>query len=160
MGSSGIPSPRHRCPCGHGYGFPHLILYLYIIICIFFFGIFFDVIYVGFWDGNTGDFMPYQPPPPIIDTVEVTTDFTLASRTNQYSLRLNADMMTGARSVMKKIDGTKKYHFSFLSSSIPSPRATFYIHGARYICEKITATFHECGMSQLLKGIFYRVADD
>jgi hypothetical protein len=120
---------------------------------------YFDVIYVGFWDGNTADFMPYQPHP-IIDTVEVTTDFTLASRTNQYSLRLNADMMTGARSVMKKIDGTKKYHFSFLSSSIPSPRATFYIHGARYICEKITATFHECGMSQLLKGIFYRVADD
>ncbi len=30
----------------------------------------------------------------------------------------------------------------------------------RYICEKITATFHtENGMSQLLKGIFYPVKD-
>lgn len=30
----------------------------------------------------------------------------------------------------------------------------------KYVCEKITATFKESGMSQLLKGTFYRVLDD
>ena len=30
----------------------------------------------------------------------------------------------------------------------------------KYICEKITATFKENGMSQLLKGTFYRVIEN
>lgn len=64
------------------------------------------------------------------------------------------------RSVMHKIDGKQKFHFSFLSNTIPNSRALFYIRGQRYICEKITATFHESGKSQLLKGIFYRVLAD
>jgi len=52
----------------------------------------------------------------------------------------------------------KKYTFSFLSDSIPDPRAVFFIEGSKYICEKITATFHEdTGKSQLLKGVFYKV---
>ena len=33
----------------------------------------------------------------------------------------------------------------------------FYINGKQFICEKITATFNEHGMSQLLKGDFYEV---
>ena len=41
---------------------------------------------------------------------------------------------------------------------IPAPQAMFYIEGSRYICEKITATFHEStGKSQLLRGVFYRI---
>jgi hypothetical protein len=45
-----------------------------------------------------------------------------------------------------------------LSDEIPDARALFYIEGRKYVCEKITATFHEgSGRSQLLKGVFYRV---
>ena len=55
------------------------------------------------------------------------------------------------------IDGKKKYNFSFLSKTIPDPRALFYIRGGKYVCQKITATFNENGMSELLKGVFYRI---
>lgn len=58
------------------------------------------------------------------------------------------------------IDRTRKVTFKFLSDDIPNPRALFYIHGRRYICEKITATFTEDGMSQLLKGEFWPLLDD
>ena len=42
---------------------------------------------------------------------------------------------------------------------IPDVRSVFLIRGKRYICEKITATFTENGMSQLLKGVFYPIAE-
>lgn len=57
------------------------------------------------------------------------------------------------------IDRTRKVSFRFLSDDIPDPRAVFYIRGRRYICEKITATFTEDGMSQLLKGEFWPLLD-
>ena len=80
--------------------------------------------------------------------------------TGVFSLRLKKTIANSLRSVMYKIDGKKKFHFSFLSDTIPNPRALFYIRGQRYICEKVTATFLESGKSQLLKGVFYRVLDD
>lgn len=41
-----------------------------------------------------------------------------------------------------------------------SVRSVFHIKGKHYLCEKITATFTEYGMSQLLKGEFYPLLDD
>lgn len=117
---------------------------------------YFSVIYVGFWDGST--LTAGHQPHPIVDKVEVWDNFAYASHT--HTLRLNEGLANSMRSVMYKIDGRKKYTFSFLSDTIPSPRALFYIRGQRYVCEKITATFHESGKSQLLKGVFYRVLDD
>lgn len=35
----------------------------------------------------------------------------------------------------------------------------FFVRGKRYVCEKITATFTENGMSQLLKGEFWPLLD-
>jgi hypothetical protein len=62
--------------------------------------------------------------------------------------------------LVKNIDTKKKYNFSFLSDEIPDPRSTFNIDGAKYICEKITATFHEgTGKSQLLKISCFRVLE-
>ena len=55
------------------------------------------------------------------------------------------------------VDLKKKYTFSFLSDKIPNPRAIFHINGFRYICEKITATFTENGMSRKMKGMFYKL---
>ena len=119
---------------------------------------YFDKLYVGFWDGiirKSG-----RLPHPMVDTVEVFDDFT--SFTSPYSLRINKKKDVDAQGIPYKytydIDNKKKYSFSFLSDDIPDPRALFYIEGGRYICEKITATFHEStGKSLLLKGIFYRV---
>ena len=117
---------------------------------------YFDVLYVGFWDGLYL-FGGYQPHP-IVDKVEVRDSF--GSMTSSYTLRLKDGVANSMRKSMYKIDGKKKFHFSFLSDTIPSPRALFYIRGQKYICEKITATFHETGKSQLLKGVFYRVIDE
>ena len=117
---------------------------------------YFSVIYVGFWDGST--LTAGRQPHPVVDKVEVWDNFGYATHT--HTLRLNEGISNAMRSVMYRIDGKKKYTFSFLSDTIPSPRALFYIRGQRYICEKITATFHESGKSQLLKGVFYRVLDD
>ena len=117
---------------------------------------YFSCIYVGFWDGSTAT--GHKQPHPIIDKVEIFDDFSW--QTSGHTLRLNEGLYNSMRSVMHKIDGKQKFHFSFLSDTIPNPRALFYIRGQRYICEKITATFHESGKSQLLKGIFYRVLAD
>lgn len=53
----------------------------------------------------------------------------------------------------------EKLKISFLSDRIPDVRAVFHIRGKRYLCEKITATFNDDGMSQLMKGEFYPIAD-
>lgn len=53
------------------------------------------------------------------------------------------------------INSKEKVKISWLDSAIPDVRSMFHIRGKRYLCEKITATFSENGMSQLLKGEFY-----
>lgn len=117
---------------------------------------YFDQIYFGFWDGKQR-WWPAEPHP-IVDSVEVTDNFEAI--TAPYSLRLKEGLLDVRRDALRMIDGKKKYEFSFLSDTMPNPRAVFYIRGGRYICEKITATFTENGMSQLLKGTFYRVLSD
>lgn len=117
---------------------------------------YFSCLYVGFWDGTK--LVGGRQPHPVIDKIEVYDNFACA--TSYHTLRLKESLSNSMRSVMHKIDGKKKYSFSFLTNTIPNPRALFHIRGQKYICEKITATFHETGMSQLLKGVFYRVLDD
>lgn len=119
---------------------------------------YFDKIYVAFWDGvirKAG-----KLPRPIVDKIEIDDDFTATKP--PYSLRLEpkkgVDSQYTPYDYTFKIDNKKKYFFSFLADKIPNPRAEFYIEGGHYICEKLTATFHEdSGMSQLIKGTFYRI---
>ena len=116
-----------------------------------------DKIYVGFWPGsNDTSVFPH----PIIDKLEVFDDFTASY--NSFSLRINQEKDYDDNGIPMKytydIDNKKKYTFSFLSDIIPDPRAVFFIEGSKYVCEKITATFHEdTGKSQLLKGVFYKL---
>ncbi len=117
---------------------------------------YFDKIYFGFWDGEQR-WAPSEPHP-IVDCIEVTDNFEAIAA--PYSLRLKGGLLDGRRKALRQIDGKKKYEFSFLSNSLPNPRAVFYIRGGRYLCEKITATFTENGMSQLMKGTFYRIASE
>jgi hypothetical protein len=119
---------------------------------------YFDKLYVAFWDGNIRN--SGKLPRPIVDKIEIDDDFTAVKP--PYSLRLEPKKGLDAQNIPYQytytIDNRKKYSFSFLSDEIPNPRAVFYIEGSRYICEKITATFHEStGKSQLLKGTFYRI---
>lgn len=117
---------------------------------------YYDVIYVGFWDGavpNHG-----KTPYPMLDSVNVTQDWTYFSNHLQ-DLRLTSDSRI-LQSQIPSINPKQKFKFSWLGSSIPNPRAIFHIKGKRYLCEKITATFTENGMSQLLKGEFYPLLED
>ena len=120
---------------------------------------YFDKIYVGFWmDRNTR--VNGGLPHPMVDKIEINDDFSY--NYCSYSLRINQVQEKDKDGVPLKytydIDNKKKYNFSFLSDSIPDPRALFFIEGHKYVCEKITATFHEgTGKSQLLKGVFYKV---
>ena len=76
-----------------------------------------------------------------------------------FSLRINNQAYGQGveRTSFTNIDRKKKYQFSFLAKEIPNVRSTFFIDGKKYLCEKITAQFKEEGMSNLLKGEFYKV---
>lgn len=50
-----------------------------------------------------------------------------------------------------------KFEFSFISDILPDVSSVFYINGQYYLCEKLTATFTESGMSQKIKGSFWRI---
>jgi hypothetical protein len=116
---------------------------------------YFDRIYVGYWDGynmNPGKF-----PFPYTHTIKMRNDFTQANYNNTLSLYRKTQYYD--RSAVPMIDGKKKYTFSWLSTFIPDPRSVFFIWGKKYMCEKITAQFTEKGMSQLLKGVFYRISN-
>lgn len=75
-----------------------------------------------------------------------------------FNMRLN-NRQLNSRRIVRHIDTGKKTNFKFLADSIPNVRSVFIIHGKKYVCEKITATFTEQGMSQLLKGVFYPITE-
>lgn len=115
---------------------------------------YYDRIYIGFWDGASYGWgkLPY----PLVEDIVIADDWSNFNFAH-FSLRLNNRYMQDR--VGPAVEPTMKTTFKWLSDTIPDVRAMFLIRGKRYICEKITATFTENGMSQLLKGIFYPVKD-
>lgn len=115
---------------------------------------YYDRIYIGFWDGASYGWgkLPY----PLVEDIVIADDWSNFNYAH-FSLRLNNRYMQDR--VGPAVEPTMKTTFKWLSDTIPDVRAMFLIRGKRYICEKITATFTENGMSQLLKGIFYPVKD-
>ena len=107
---------------------------------------YYDKIYLAYWDGHgpNGTVLDGSllPPCPAADE-----RFSLRKRYSSY--------MSGM-----KVNSREKLKVSWLGSSIPDVRSVFHIQGKRYLCEKITATFTENGMSQLLKGEFYPITDN
>lgn len=121
---------------------------------------YYDEIYVAFWNGYIVE--QGKTPYPIIDGALVSQDWKDHHMAG-YSMRLHGNSLTFAKPLqaqLPQIDARQKFKFSWLSDEIPNPRAIFYIHGKRYLCEKITATFTENGMSQLLKGEFYPLLEE
>lgn len=119
-------------------------------------GEFYNKIYVGYWDGTIYDPDGYVYP--ILDNLLVSQSWQ--KFTTPYTLRLQGQGVRAPFSSLPKINPAVKYKFSWLSDSIPDVRSVFHIAGRRYLCEKITATFTESGMSQLLKGEFYPLSED
>lgn len=118
---------------------------------------YYDRIYIG-WRNGALDLAKYgKLPHPYAEDLEVLDDWSNYSNLH-FSLRLNRS--TVHRSMKPHSINTKiKSTFKFIADTIPNPRAVFFIHGKRYLCEKITATFTENGMSQLLTGVFWPIVD-
>lgn len=116
---------------------------------------YYDKIYIGWWDG-AGD-GGSTPPHPHVEDVVIRADWSGYYHPH-FSLRLN-DRLANRFGMALPIEPTQKSTFKFLSDTIPDVRSTFIIRGKRYVCEKLTATFTENGMSQLIKGVFYPVPE-
>jgi hypothetical protein len=116
---------------------------------------YYSSICVGFYNGDLS--FPKLSPTPHVAPVELTENWQFA-RTN-WSMQL-ARPDTLLAQDYPKIDPKIKYTFSFLADNIPDVRGVFLIGGKKYVCAKVTATFSETGMSELLKGEFYPVTED
>ena len=116
---------------------------------------YYSLIYVAWWDGATDGALEGKLPHPYAEDIEVLPDWS-NYRNIHFSMRLNSRQINRRR-IVHSIDPKQKTTFKFLSDTIPNPRAVYYIRGKRYVCEKLTATFTENGMSQLIKGVFYPI---
>ena len=126
---------------------------------------FFDKIYVGFWNGLEDTAAGKENVPlPWIDNYFVTTKnvmrYTHMQEPEDFSMRLRGLKVNERRTTKYNIDQSKKYTFKFIvtDNRIPDVQSVFLIHGKKYLAEKITATFSETGMSQLLKMVAYRIS--
>lgn len=119
---------------------------------------YYNMIYVAWWDGAADAAYEGKLPHPYAENIEVLPDWS-HYRNIHFSMRLNHGHIFRRHNI-HPIEAKQKTTFKFISDSIPNPRAVFFIRGKRYICEKLTATFTENGMSQLIKGVFYPIKDD
>ena len=62
-------------------------------------------------------------------------------------------------SILPRIDASNKFNIEFISEKFPDVKSVFYIQGKKYLCEKITVDITSNGVSQLKKGIFYKIID-
>ena len=116
---------------------------------------YYDRIYVGFWDGSQNTMG--KLPRPWVEDIEIRDDWSNFNYLH-FSLRIN-NRQQNRRRIIHNIEPKMKTTFKFLSDNIPDVRSVFHIRGKKYLCEKITATFTENGMSQLLKIVCYPIVD-
>lgn len=117
---------------------------------------YYDRIFVGWYDGSNhfiGNRLPY----PNVEDIAIADDWSNFAYVH-FSMRINDRKIRRGR-VFHTIDPKKKTTFKFLADNIPDVRSVFLIRGKRYVCERITATFTENGMSQLLKIVCYPIVD-
>ncbi len=116
---------------------------------------YYDRIYIGWWDGAQSP--NGKLPHPYVEDIEIAEDWSNFNNI-RFSLRINHTTLNRRRTA-HSINSRQKSTFKFLSDTIPNPRAVFFIRGKKYLCEKLTATFTEHGMSQLIKGVFYQIVE-
>jgi len=137
-------------------------------------GAVFDKLFVAFWWGGYTTFAPRHPhpwtdtfdldysyyaPSPSSNsgTLSVTWKRTDSGKTCSLRINNRSYGQGQQRDTYYPVDQKKKYTFSFLADKIPNVRSVFNIEGKQYLCEKLTATFTEDGMSHLLKGNFFKI---
>lgn len=108
---------------------------------------YYDKILLAYWDGNNANHNSFYPEKLLPPCPYVDERFSLKKRYDGY--------LSGI-----KVNPREKLKISWISTSIPDVRSVFFIRGKLYLCEKITATITEHGMSQLLKGEFFPLVDD
>lgn len=116
---------------------------------------YYDDIFVAFWTGAVPE--PGKTPYPIVDGMSMVSQDWQDLHLSGLSMRISSG--SSLLKQLPQINPAQKFKFSWLDTKIPNPRAIFHIRGKRYLCEKITATFSESGMSQLLKGEFYPLVE-
>lgn len=116
---------------------------------------YYDRIFVAYWGGAWAGSWG-KLPCPLVGNVMISDDLE-DWWDNDFSFSL--DESISYQKLKNNIDPKVKYTFKFLADEMPDVRAVFYIRGKKYLCEKITASFSENGMSQLLKGEFYRIQE-
>lgn len=114
---------------------------------------YYDRIFVAWYRG--GNYGRY-PACPHVDPIEITPDWKLSRNGSPLRLNLGGSFSTPYHN----IDPLQKVTFKFLSRTLPNPRSLFLIRNRRYVCQKLTATFTEAGMSQLIKFEGYPLKDD
>ena len=129
---------------------------------------YFDKLYVGFWNGirdvqgSADSAKPYYPIP-WIDNYWISQDNRLSllhhDEQEDASMRLKGPEVNHLAFTKHKVDQSKKFTFKFLvaDGNLPDIQSIFLIHGKKYLAEKMTATFTEDGMSQLIKMVAYRL---
>ena len=111
---------------------------------------YYDKVYLAYWDGQ----LPQnEVPRPWVDRIMIDSSW----RYTVYPSSLRFDSVLAMPLPEYNVDLRQKYSFSFLSNRIPNPRAVFHINGFRYVCEKISATLTENGVSRKMNGTFYRL---
>lgn len=118
---------------------------------------YFDKLYMGFWDGCLYTCMMGHLAYPVIDRI-ITYPQEMNYNDTPYTMRLRATEY-GTYTKTYKISSKKKYTFKFLADELPNVRSVFIIHGQRYLCEKLTSSFSEEGMSQLVKAECWLIED-
>lgn len=116
---------------------------------------YFSGIAVGFWPDPATCVRRGFEIFPIIDYFDMILDWRHWHCDRMWTLSLKSS--DGKFAGIGEVNNRRKFEFSFLSDSLPDPCRVFMIKGHRYLCEKITASFSESGMSQKLKGVFWRL---
>lgn len=114
------------------------------------------------WEYETIDIKKRPKPHPIVSNYEPVWTESVKSPTyilfNRYTNQKKYSLALEASNVVNKtIDGRVKFTVKFIANDIPDVGSVFLISGQQFLCKKITATFTEKGMSQMLKGEFYRI---
>lgn len=114
---------------------------------------YYDVLYVGYWDGSHGKKLS-----PDTKGFDLNTSLWTIKK-SKYSLRLSDKSMKPFNG-LPGIDDKTKYTFTIYADEFPDINAIFLIHGKKYICKRLESEITETGMSKRIQGEFYRIKSD
>lgn len=117
---------------------------------------YYDRIYLAWWDGsvliNDGR-LPY----PLVHNFIIGDNWDSVNIFD-FSFKLK-DIITGAVEGFDKINLKQKFKFKFITDKILDPLAPFFIKGKKFVCERLTYSINDKGVSQLVSGEFWPVID-